>query len=117
MYSDPMQGDDDLVIVMTTLPDQGMATRLSQILVEEHHAACVQVFPGLISTYFWQGEICTESEFLLMIKTLLRNYDALEARLRSLHPYSEPEIIAVPVIAASQGYLRWAIHSLNRERS
>jgi periplasmic divalent cation tolerance protein len=112
-----MLGDDELIVVMTTLPDQGMATRLSQILVEEHHAACVQVSPRIISTYFWQGEICTEPEFLLTIKTLFRNYEALEARLRSLHPYTEPEIIAIPIVAASQGYLRWAIHSLNREKS
>jgi periplasmic divalent cation tolerance protein len=109
-----MQDANELVIVMTTLPDQGTAQHLARILVDEHHAACVQILPGITSTYFWQGELCTESEHLLMIKTLLSNYAALEGRLRSLHPYTEPEIVAVPVIAVSQGYLRWAINSLNK---
>jgi periplasmic divalent cation tolerance protein len=109
-----MQEANELVIVMTTLPDRGTAQHLARILVDEHHAACVQILPGITSTYFWQGELCTESEHLLMIKTLFSNYAALEGRLRSLHPYTEPEIVAIPVIAVSQGYLRWAINSLNK---
>lgn len=107
-----MPDNDELIIVMTTLPDQDTARQLSQILVNERHAACVQVLPGLTSTYFWQGELCTEPEFLLMIKTLRSHYPALETRLRSLHPYTEPEIIAIPAIAASQSYLQWAISTL-----
>jgi periplasmic divalent cation tolerance protein len=111
-----MQDSSDLVIVMTTLPDQSTAQHLARILVDEHHAACVQILPGITSVYFWQGELCTESEHLLMIKTLFNNYGDLEARLRSLHPYTEPEIVAIPVCAVSQGYLRWAINSLQNRK-
>jgi periplasmic divalent cation tolerance protein len=111
-----MQDSSDLIIVMTTLPDQGTAQHLARILVDEHHAACVQILPGITSVYFWQGELCTEPEHLLMIKTLFNNYDDLEARLRSLHPYTEPEIVAIPVCAVSQGYLRWAINSLQNRK-
>lgn len=103
-------------MVMTTLPDRETALQLSRTLVSECLAACVQVIPGLTSTYFWQGELCTDSEHLLLVKTLGANYAALEERLRSLHPYTEPEIIAIPAIAVSQGYLQWAIDSLQRDK-
>jgi len=105
---------DELLIVMTTLPDLAIATEITRVVVEECLAACVQLIPNITSTYFWQGEICTESEQLLMIKTLASQYANLEARLRSLHPYEEPEIIAIPVTNASTSYQNWVKQSLQR---
>jgi periplasmic divalent cation tolerance protein len=105
---------EPLIVVMTTLPDLAIAKAIAQVLVEESYAACVQIVAGITSTYFWQGEICTESEQLLMIKTLASHYSDLETKLRSLHPYDQPEIIAIPVTNASLGYLNWVKRSLER---
>jgi periplasmic divalent cation tolerance protein len=82
--------------------------------VESCHAACVQIVPEISSTYYWQGEVCVDSEYLLLIKTLASKYAVLETELRSLHPYDEPEIVAIPASAVSQSYLQWAINSLAR---
>jgi len=98
-----------LIVIMTTLPDVNQAQDLAKILVEEKLAACVQVMPSMTSTYIWKGELCHESEHLVLIKTLQANYEALRSRLRSLHAYETPEIIAIPVIAVDQDYLNWVI--------
>jgi periplasmic divalent cation tolerance protein len=98
-----------LIVVMTTLPDVSQANSIAKILVEEKLAACVQVMPSMTSTYMWQGELCQESEHLVLIKTLQANYEALLSRMRSLHPYETPEIIAIPTIAVDQDYLNWVI--------
>ena len=63
----------------------------------------------MTSTYVWQGEICHDSEHLVLIKTLQTKYEALVSRLRSLHLYQTPEIIAIPAIAIDSDYLNWAI--------
>ena len=98
-----------LIVVMTTLPEVNQANSIAKILVEEKLAACVQVMPSMTSTYMWQGELCQESEHLVLIKTLQANYEALSSRLRSLHPYETPEVIAIPAIAVDRDYLNWVI--------
>lgn len=98
-----------LIVVMTALPEVNQANSIARILVEEKLAACVQVMPSMTSTYVWKGELCHESEHLVLIKTLQTNYDGVVRRLRSLHPYETPEIIAIPAIAVDRDYLSWAI--------
>ena len=98
-----------LIVIMTTVADLNQANSIAKILVEEKLAACVQTMPSMTSTYVWQGEICYDSEHLVLIKTLQTNYEALVSRLRSLHPYQTPEIIAIPAIAIDSDYLNWAI--------
>ena len=100
--------DSELIVVMTTFPDLNLANNIAKILVEEKLAACVQVMPSMTSTYIWDKKLCQESEHLVLIKTIATNYEALAARLRSLHPYEVPEIIALPAIAIEQNYLLWA---------
>lgn len=97
-----------LIIVMTTLPDLNQANNIAKILVEEKLAACVQVMPSMTSTYIWDGKICQDPEHLVLIKTIEINYEALVARLRSLHPYEVPEIIVLPSLSVEQDYLLWA---------
>jgi len=104
---------DELIIVMTTVSSRAIALEIAKIVVEEKLAACVQVIPDLTSTYIWEGQLCVESEQLLLIKTLANHYQALESKLHSVHPYSEPEIIAIPAIACSPSYLQWVTRSLN----
>ena len=100
--------NSELIVVITTFPDLNLANNIAKTLVEEKLAACVQVLPTMTSTYIWDGKLCQESEHLVLIKTIASNYELLAARLRSLHPYEVPEIIAIPAIAVEQNYLLWA---------
>ncbi len=102
----------ELIIVITTVPNQAIAQEIAKTLVEEKYAACVQVLPSLTSTYIWESKLCVESEQLLLIKTLGDRYQALETKLRLIHPYSEPEIIAISAVAASKTYEQWVAKSL-----
>lgn len=95
------------IVVFCSCPDEAVAARLASTLVEEGLAACVNRLAGLRSTYRWDGKLCDDAEVLLLIKTLAGRFEALEARIRALHPYQVPEIIAVPVVAGSTGYLDW----------
>lgn len=95
----------ELLVVITTLPDGAIAQEIASVLVTEGYAACVQVLAGISSTYRWQGKICCESEQILLIKTT--NYPALAAKLSVLHPYEQPEIVALKADQVSMGYLQW----------
>ena len=82
------------------------AEAIAKVLVESHLAACVSFTP-IHSTYIWQGEIHSESEWQLIIKTDLAKFDVLATKVRELHSYEVPEIIAIPIIAGNPPYLRW----------
>lgn len=77
------------------------------MLVEEHLAGCVNVVPGLTSIYMWQGSLRREPECLLLIKTSTDRFEDLQDRLRALHPYELPEIIALPISQGDPDYLAW----------
>lgn len=95
-----------LIVITTTLPGQAEATVIASRLVEERLAACVQLAP-ITSVYRWEGAIETADEVRLDCKTVEDRADALAARLASLHPYDEPEIL-IAAAAASTGYAAWA---------
>jgi periplasmic divalent cation tolerance protein len=95
------------IVVFCSCPDEAVASRIAATLVAEKLAACVTRTAALHSTYFWQGAVCDTPEVLLSIKTQVGRYAELEARIRALHPYELPEIMAVPVVAGSSGYLDW----------
>jgi periplasmic divalent cation tolerance protein len=97
----------DPLVVLTTCPDDAAAARIARELVESGLAACVNRIGAVHSTYRWQGAIHDEPEVLLVIKTLSIRYSELEMRLKSLHPYDVPEIIALPVTRGSTEYLAW----------
>ncbi|MBF0155076.1 MAG: divalent-cation tolerance protein CutA [Magnetococcales bacterium] len=94
-------------IVYCTVPDGALADALSGTLVQEGLAACVHVFPVGKSVYVWEGKLERSTEHLLMIKSRQALYPRLQARLRELHPYQVPEILAVPVTAGLPEYLTW----------
>jgi periplasmic divalent cation tolerance protein len=95
------------VVVLVTCPDRPVAERIARALVEERLAACVNLLPGLTSIYRWEGALCQESETLLLIKTRRERLSALARRVKALHPYTVPEVIALPVLAGSTSYLKW----------
>jgi periplasmic divalent cation tolerance protein len=96
-----------VLICYCTCPDADSARRIAETLVAERLAACVNRLPGIASTYRWQGEVTTDSEHLLLIKTTAARFEALRTRLLTLHPYDLPELIAVPVEHAHAPYLAW----------
>lgn len=98
---------NETLVVFCTCPDREIALALARAAVEGGIAACVNVVPGLVSVYRWQGEIQQDDEVLLVIKTPAVRYAALEALLRARHPYELPEVIAVPVAMGSSAYLQW----------
>jgi uncharacterized protein involved in tolerance to divalent cations len=105
--SSPPLTPADFIVVMVTVPDEEVSSRLAHALVGEQLAACVNVLPGLRSTYVWEGEICNEGELLCLIKTRRDLFPSVRERVLDLHPYQVPEIIALPLVEGSEGYLTW----------
>lgn len=101
------------LLVLCSCPDQACAERLACELLQQQLAACVQIVPGLKSMFFWEQNLCQESEHLLVIKTLAEHWQALEAMLRQQHPYEVPEIIALQADAVSQPYQQWLQQTLS----
>ena len=99
--------DNDAIVVFMTAANGEEAARLADMLVGAQLAACVQILPEMESVYRWQGKIERQSEILLLAKTTQGKFAELEREVRALHSYETPEIIAVPVTAASTPYLEW----------
>ena len=97
----------DFVVVFVTAGSPAEGDRLARSLVEERLAACVNRAAPIQSVYRWQGKVEQSEEELLIIKTRKSLFAALETRIRELHSYSVPEIIALPIVDGSEGYLRW----------
>lgn len=95
------------VVVLITVPDRETGHTLAEALVQERLAACVNQVPGLVSTYWWQGKLEHQTEELLLVKTRTALVERLAARVRELHPYTVPEVVALPVLAGSAPYLDW----------
>ena len=102
-----MTQPDDVLLVMTNLPDSAAAEHLARVIIDEKAAACVNLLGACTSVYRWQGAVENAQEIPLLIKTTRARYAALEAVIRRLHPYELPEIIAVPVAQGLPGYLQW----------
>lgn len=94
-------------VVFCTCPDEATGKRIGSDLVAEKLAACVNVMPGLTSIYEWKGQVETDPECLLVIKTAADRVDSLVSRVPELHPYEVPEVIAVPIAAGLPAYLDW----------
>ena len=97
----------DHVQVMTTAGSEEEAGRIAARLVERRLAACVQVAGPVANRYRWQGEVEEAREWQCLVKTTRAAYEAVEAAIREVHSYEEPEIIATPIVAGSAGYLAW----------
>ena len=98
---------DDVIIVLTNLPDREAALKLAHALVANKLAACVNVLSECTSVYRWKGAIENAREVPVLIKTRAARYAEVEGAIRALHPYELPEIIAVPVVRGGGDYLQW----------
>lgn len=97
----------DYIVVFCTVPDQDTAQKIAHQLVEEKLAACCNIIPGLKSIYTWENKIQEDAEYLLLIKSRQMVFSRLEDRIKEIHPYSIPEIIALPIIQGNKEYLKW----------
>lgn len=98
---------NEVLLVLTNTPDRATAERIAEALVTEQLAACVNILAGCTSLYRWEGKLERAGEVPLLIKTTRDAYPQLETRLRQLHPYELPEIIALPLSAGLPEYLDW----------
>lgn len=101
-------------IVFCTCPPTLDVHKLAHELVEQQLAACVNIIPKITSVYTWKDQIFQEDEILLMIKTTEKAYPRLEVWIRQHHPYEIPEIIALPIIAGFDPYLKWILTHIGK---
>lgn len=97
----------DAVVAFSTVARMEDAEHIARTLVQRRLAACVNIVPGLTSVYAWKGEVESDQELLLVIKTRRERLDALRQALLKIHPYEVPELIALPVEGGSEAYLKW----------
>ncbi|MFH0342656.1 MAG: divalent-cation tolerance protein CutA [Chromatiales bacterium] len=108
-----MTDAEDYLLVLSTCPDNTVASRIATRLVEQRAAACVNILPAVQSIYRWADKLESSAEVLLLIKTRRWRYEAVESLLKSEHPYELPEIIAVPIVRGSSPYLSWINEMVN----
>ncbi len=94
-------------VAFVTAPDAETGARIARALVEERLAACVNLVPGVRSIYRWEGAVEDAAEVLLVVKTRADRTDALADRVKALHPYDLPEVLAVACAGGSDDYLAW----------
>jgi periplasmic divalent cation tolerance protein len=102
----------DAIVVTTTVADRADAERIAAALVARRLAGCVQISGPIDSTFRWREQIETSQEWLCVIKTRRDVYGEVEQAIRELHSYEQPEIIALPIVAGSQGYVSWLVESV-----
>src|SRR5580658_10001256 len=105
----------DKIVVFSACDSQEQAERLARHLVELHFAACVNIVPGARSVYRWKGAIEDTSEWLLVIKSRRDLFASIRSEIAKVHSYEVPELLAMPVVEGSEGYLAWMDRELAPE--
>jgi periplasmic divalent cation tolerance protein len=95
------------IVVLVTCGSEEEALKIAHSLVEEQLAACVNLISPIRSIYRWEGKIWDEREWLLIVKTQRQRFEELERKVKSLHSYSVPEIIGLPIVEGSSSYFSW----------
>ncbi len=99
--------DTTAIIVFITAPNKNDAAMIARALVEAKLAACVNIVDNVRSIYTWQGKVEDDSEVLMTVKTKRELFNALANKVKELHPYDVPEIIALPIVDGSEDYIQW----------
>ncbi len=102
-----MSAQTDKVVVLITVPTEEDAVKIARHLVEKRLAACVNIVPGIRSIYTWEGEVCDEGEVLLVVKSRTELFARVAEAVGGRHPYTVPEIIALPIVTGSESYMDW----------
>ena len=99
--------ENDCVVVLTTIGSTADGRGMASILVTERLVACVNLLPEMESFYRWKGQVETDHERQLIMKTTAARVPALRARVHDLHDYEVPEFIVMPIVGGSDAYLNW----------
>ena len=99
--------DERAVFVYTTYPSLVEAERIGKAVLEKRLAACVNILPGMISHYWWQGAIERAEEVVMIIKTRASLAEAVRAQVKAMHSYTTPAILVLPIAGGEPGYLDW----------
>jgi periplasmic divalent cation tolerance protein len=105
-------GENMYQLVLTTCPNENIAKKIAQCLVEEKLAACVNLIPNITSVYYWDNEIHCDNEVQLVIKTCATKFTQLNKRINQLHPYDVVEVIALNIQQGDEHYLTWISNTL-----
>ncbi len=100
------------IVVFVTAKDEQEAKKISEKLLSEKLIACANIVKGIESLFWWEGKIDHANETLLVLKTKRSLFKKLEKTVKSVHSYSTPEIIALPIIQGNRDYLRWISDSV-----
>ncbi len=103
------------IMMVTTVGDEEQGKLIARELVGRRHAACVNMVAGVRSFYRWQGEVCDDAEYLLVIKTMASQFEAVTRTIQELHSYDLPEILAFDITKGEAGFLEWIAGSLDKE--
>jgi periplasmic divalent cation tolerance protein len=101
----------EVLIAFCTFPNAEVAEKVANTVVEQHLAACANILPGIRSVYRWEGKVESADEVLVLFKLAAPRYAEFESKIRSVHPYEVPEIIAVPIKNGLPTYLEWVKES------
>lgn len=110
-----MQENDKAVLVYTTFPSLEAAEAEGAALVEARLAACVNIWPGMVSIYVWNGARQRDSEVVMIVKTRRALADRVVAEMRARHPYENPALLVLPVEGGSAPYLDWIVAGTSDE--
>ena len=102
-----------MIVVLCTTNSIESAKNIANTLIKDSYAACVNIVPRIVSVYKWQGEIVTDEEYLLVIKTRRSLFGTVEEKIKSVHPYETPEIISFDISDGSKEYLDYIMSSCN----
>lgn len=100
-------GDSELRLVQVTCPDMDTAQKIGHALVQRKLAACVNILPGIVSVYRWKGEVNEDAEVLMMVKTREEFVESIFTAVVANHPYTQPTIEVLPIVAAGRGVAQW----------
>ena len=101
--------------MVTTVGDEEQGNLIARELILRRHAACVNMVSGVKSFYRWKGKICRDGEYLLIIKTLATEYDAVTSTIQELHTYDLPEILAFSIAQGETDFLDWIASCLDKD--
>lgn len=104
------------LLVFVTCGSEEEALRIAHALIEDHLAACVNLIAPVRSIYRWEGKVWDEKEWLLLVKTQKKRWAEVESKVKSLHSYTVPEIIGLPILEGSPSYLKWLEAMTEREK-
>lgn len=103
-------------LISTTFPNEASAKSMIKLLLEQKLVACAQMMP-IQSFYHWEGKLCEEPEYLVIMKTQVEHFEAIKALVVAHHPYKIPQLIQVPIEKGLEAYLTWIAHETAKEES